>query len=121
MTAGTAFTHLRKLEEAGHTTSTKAVLRSSPITSVGVADAARRASENYSLALRQLLASPAQQFEHMEPRRLTWGKIGALWLASHRGTTGFPWFGCHDYGFCDGANPSTCGGCGCCGRRALRT
>ena len=57
MTAGNLATHLRKLEEAGYITVTKAFRRRTPVTYLALTRAGRRALEDYTAALRGLLAA----------------------------------------------------------------
>lgn len=56
MTAGNLSTHLRKLEEAGYVEIVKAHERRTPVTYVTLTRAGRRAFEDYTAALRALLA-----------------------------------------------------------------
>jgi DNA-binding MarR family transcriptional regulator len=56
MTAGNLATHLRKLEEAGYITITKSYRRRSPVTYLALTRPGRRALEDYTAALRGLLA-----------------------------------------------------------------
>jgi DNA-binding transcriptional ArsR family regulator len=58
LTAGNLATHLRKLEDAGYVTVTKAFRRRTPVTYIALTRAGRRALENYTAALRELLAIP---------------------------------------------------------------
>lgn len=58
MTAGNLATHLRKLEDAGYITITKAYRRRTPVTYIALTRAGRRALEDYTAALRHLLAIP---------------------------------------------------------------
>jgi DNA-binding MarR family transcriptional regulator len=58
MTAGNLATHLRKLEVAGYITITKSYRRS-PVTYLALTRLGRRALEDYTAALRDLLAVPA--------------------------------------------------------------
>jgi DNA-binding MarR family transcriptional regulator len=55
MTAGNLSTHLRKLEDAGYVTVTKAHQGRTPVTWVALTGAGRRAFEDYAAALRGLL------------------------------------------------------------------
>ncbi len=55
MTAGNLSTHLRKLEEAGYVRLTKTYRRRTPVTYVALTRAGRRAFEDYTATLRQLL------------------------------------------------------------------
>lgn len=57
ITAGNLSTHLRKLEDAGYITITKAYRRRIPVTYVALTSAGRRAFEDYTAALRHLLAT----------------------------------------------------------------
>ena len=59
LTAGNLATHLRKLEEAGYVTITKSYHRRSPVTYLALTRLGRRALEDYTAALRDLLAVPA--------------------------------------------------------------
>jgi len=56
MTAGNLSTHLRKLEDAGYITISKAYRRRTPVTFVTLTGAGRLAFEEYTAALRVLLA-----------------------------------------------------------------
>jgi DNA-binding MarR family transcriptional regulator len=58
MTAGNLATHLRKLEVAGYITIIKSYRRS-PVTYLALTRLGRRALEDYTAALRDLLAVPA--------------------------------------------------------------
>jgi DNA-binding transcriptional ArsR family regulator len=58
LTAGNLATHLRKLEDAGYVTVTKAFRRRTPVTYIALTRAGRRALEDYTAALRALLAIP---------------------------------------------------------------
>jgi DNA-binding MarR family transcriptional regulator len=58
MTPGNLSTHLRKLEDAGYITITKAFQRRIPVTHVTLTKAGRRAFEDYTAALKALLAPP---------------------------------------------------------------
>lgn len=58
LTAGNLATHLRKLEDAGYVTVTKAFRRRTPVTYIALTRAGRRALEDYTTALRALLAIP---------------------------------------------------------------
>lgn len=55
MTAGNLSTHLRKLEEAGYVEITKAHERRTPVTYVALTRTGRRAFEDYTTTLRDLL------------------------------------------------------------------
>jgi DNA-binding MarR family transcriptional regulator len=59
MTAGNLSTHLRKLEDAGYVTVDKTHAGRTPITYVSLSTAGRRALEDYTAALHQLLSAPA--------------------------------------------------------------
>jgi DNA-binding PadR family transcriptional regulator len=59
MTAGNLAIHLRKLEEAGYITITKPYRRRSPVTYLALTRLGRQALEDYTAALRDLLAAPA--------------------------------------------------------------
>ncbi|MGH9101814.1 MAG: transcriptional regulator [Acidimicrobiales bacterium] len=63
MTAGNLSTHLRKLEEAGYVTVTKAYRRRTPVTYVALSRSGRRAFEDYTGALRALLELGGHQRE----------------------------------------------------------
>ncbi|HTS99412.1 MAG TPA: transcriptional regulator [Streptosporangiaceae bacterium] len=58
MTAGNLATHLRKLEDAGYITVTKTFRRRTPVTYLSLSQPGRRALEDYTAALRDLLATP---------------------------------------------------------------
>ena len=60
MTAGNLSTHLRKLEDAGYVAVTKAYRRRTPVTWLSLTRAGRRAMEDYSVNLRQLLSVSEQ-------------------------------------------------------------
>ena len=64
MTAGNLATHLRKLEEAGYIAITKSYRRRSPVTYLALTRLGRRALEDYTVALRGLLAVPVAASEH---------------------------------------------------------
>ena len=55
MTAGNLSTHLRKLEDAGYVTVTKAHENRTPVTYLALTRTGRRAFEDYTDALRGLL------------------------------------------------------------------
>jgi DNA-binding MarR family transcriptional regulator len=55
MTAGNLSTHLRKLEDAGYVTVTKAHQGRTPVTWVALTGTGRRAFEDYAAALRGML------------------------------------------------------------------
>ncbi len=57
MTAGNLSTHLRKLEDAGYVTVTKGHRRRTPVTYIALTRPGRRALEDYTAALRALLAT----------------------------------------------------------------
>ncbi len=59
MTAGNLATHLRKLEEAGYLDVTKSYRRRTPVTWLSLTTAGRLALEQYTAAVRTLLASAA--------------------------------------------------------------
>lgn len=59
MTAGNLATHLRKLEEAGYLDVTKSYRRRTPVTWLSLTTAGRLALEQYTAALRTLLAGAA--------------------------------------------------------------
>jgi DNA-binding MarR family transcriptional regulator len=59
MTAGNLATHLRKLEDAGYVTITKSFRRRSPVTYLALTRLGRRALEDYTTALRDLLSVPS--------------------------------------------------------------
>jgi DNA-binding MarR family transcriptional regulator len=58
MTAGNLSTHLRKLEDAGYVTVTKTHRHRTPVTYLALTRSGRRALEDYTTALRALLATP---------------------------------------------------------------
>ena len=58
LTAGNLATHLRKLEDAGYVTVTKAFRRRTPVTYIALTRSGRQALEDYTAALRALLAIP---------------------------------------------------------------
>jgi DNA-binding transcriptional ArsR family regulator len=60
MTAGNLATHLRKLEDAGYIMVTKAYRRRTPVTYIALTRVGRRALEDYTAALRDLLAIPGR-------------------------------------------------------------
>lgn len=60
MTSGNLSTHLTKLDDAGYITITKAYQRRTPVTYVALTRSGRRAYEDYTSALRDLLAIPDQ-------------------------------------------------------------
>lgn len=64
MTAGNLATHLRKLEDAGYITITKSFRRRSPVTYLELTRLGRRALEDYTTALRSLLAVPGSEPAH---------------------------------------------------------
>ena len=55
LTPGNLITHLRKLEEAGYVTSSKAVIKLVPQTTVALTNRGRAALDAYRAALRELL------------------------------------------------------------------
>ncbi|WP_086818947.1 transcriptional regulator [Allokutzneria sp. NRRL B-24872] len=55
MTAGNLSTHLRKLEDAGYVEITKTHQRRTPVTYVELTPKGRRAFEDYSAALKEML------------------------------------------------------------------
>jgi DNA-binding transcriptional ArsR family regulator len=59
MTAGNLATHLRKLEDAGYIEVTKTYRRRTPVTYLALTRAGRRALEDYTAALRNLLTMPS--------------------------------------------------------------
>jgi DNA-binding MarR family transcriptional regulator len=61
MSAGNLSTHLRKLEDAGYVQLTKTHQRRTPVTYVCLTRTGRRALEDYTSALRRLLAAPTDQ------------------------------------------------------------
>jgi DNA-binding MarR family transcriptional regulator len=61
MTAGNLSTHLRKLEDAGYVTVTKAHRHRTPVTYLALTRSGRRALEDYTAALRALLTAPEHQ------------------------------------------------------------
>jgi DNA-binding transcriptional ArsR family regulator len=74
LTAGNLATHLRKLEDAGYVTVTKAFRRRTPVTYIALTPTGRRALEDYTAALRALLAIPSSMFTngshmHRHPSR----------------------------------------------------
>ena len=58
LTAGNLATHLRKLEDAGYITVTKAFRRRTPVTYLSLTLTGRQALEDYTAALRDMLAAP---------------------------------------------------------------
>jgi DNA-binding PadR family transcriptional regulator len=67
MTAGNLSTHLRKLEDAGYITITKAYQRRTPVTYVTLTKAGRRAFEDYIEALHDLLTTPVPGSDGEDP------------------------------------------------------
>jgi len=61
MTAGNLATHLRKLEEAGYVDAAKSYRRRTPVTWLSLTRAGRLALEQYTAALRTLLASASAE------------------------------------------------------------
>ena len=59
MTAGNLATHLRKLEDAGYIEVTKTYRRRTPVTYLALTRAGRRALEDYTAALHNLLTMPS--------------------------------------------------------------
>lgn len=70
MTAGNLATHLRKLEDAGYIEVTKTYRRRTPVTYLALTRAGRRALEDYTAALRNLLTMPSHNghSQRGEPR-----------------------------------------------------
>ena len=66
MTAGNLATHLRKLEDAGYVRVTKAYRRRTPVTWISLTTAGRLALEEYTAALRTLLASASHDSRHQD-------------------------------------------------------
>jgi len=66
MTAGNLATHLRKLEDAGYIEVTKTYRRRTPVTYLALTRAGRRALEDYTAALRNLLTVPSHN-GHAQP------------------------------------------------------
>jgi DNA-binding transcriptional ArsR family regulator len=58
LTAGNLATHLRKLEEAGYVSVTKSFRHRTPVTYLALTRAGRRALEDYTAALSDLLTAP---------------------------------------------------------------
>jgi DNA-binding MarR family transcriptional regulator len=61
MSAGNLSTHLRKLEDVGYLQLTKTYQRRTPVTYVELTRTGRRALEDYTAALRRLLAPQTDQ------------------------------------------------------------
>jgi DNA-binding MarR family transcriptional regulator len=61
MSAGNLSTHLRKLEDAGYLQLTKTYQRRTPVTYLELTRTGRRALEDYTAALRRLLAPQTDQ------------------------------------------------------------
>jgi DNA-binding MarR family transcriptional regulator len=59
MTAGNLSTHLRKLEDAGYVQVDKTHTGRTPATYVSLSQAGRRALEDYTAALHELLSPPS--------------------------------------------------------------
>ena len=59
MTAGNLATHLRKLEDAGYVEVAKTYRRRTPVTYLALTRAGRRALEDYTESLRNLLTIPS--------------------------------------------------------------
>jgi DNA-binding transcriptional ArsR family regulator len=66
MTAGNLATHLRKLEDAGYIEVTKTYRRRTPVTYLALTRAGRRALEDYTAALQNLLTMPSHN-GHAQP------------------------------------------------------
>ena len=60
LTPGNLITHLRKLEDAGYVTTAKSGSGVNATTAVGLTPEGRKALDNYSTVLRQLLSSAGQ-------------------------------------------------------------
>jgi len=71
MTAGNLATHLRKLEDAGYVRVTKAYQRRTPVTWLSLTTAGRLALEEYTAALRTLLARASQEPDHHDKENAT--------------------------------------------------
>jgi DNA-binding MarR family transcriptional regulator len=69
MTAGNLATHLRRLEDAGYLAVTKSYRRRSPVTYLALTPLGRRALEDYTAALRDLLAVPAARADRNDANR----------------------------------------------------
>ena len=67
MTAGNLSVHLRKLEDAGYVGVTKTHVGRTPTTYVWLTQPGRRALEDYTAALRQLLTPPSDQPAAKDP------------------------------------------------------
>ncbi len=67
MTAGNLSTHLRKLEEAGYVVVAKTFRGRTPVTSVSLSRDGRRALEDYTATLRELLAPAAPEADGTLP------------------------------------------------------
>lgn len=63
MTAGNLSTHLRKLENAGYVAVTKTYHRRTPVTYLSLTRAGRRAMEDYTAALQDLVGATNHQPE----------------------------------------------------------
>lgn len=61
MTAGNLSTHVRKLEDAGYVSVTKAYQRRTPVTRLSLTRTGRRALEDYTAALQSLLGTSHYQ------------------------------------------------------------
>ncbi len=61
MTAGNLSTHVRKLEDAGYVSVTKAYQRRTPVTRLSLTRTGRRALEDYTAALQSLLGTTNHQ------------------------------------------------------------
>lgn len=66
MTAGNLATHLRKLEDAGYVEVTKTYRHRTPVTYLALTRAGRRALEDYTASLRNLLTIPSPN-GHTQP------------------------------------------------------
>lgn len=67
MTAGNLSTHLRKLEEPGYVAVEKGYRGVKPVTDISLTTRGRRAFEDYTDALRSILAAPAEGGPRLEP------------------------------------------------------
>jgi len=70
MTAGNLSTHLRKLEDAGYVAVTKTHEGRTPATYIALTTAGRRALEDYTAALRELLGGSGQHAPAAVPEML---------------------------------------------------
>ncbi|GAA5150173.1 transcriptional regulator [Microbacterium pseudoresistens] len=66
MTAGNLSTHLRRLEEAGYVSVEKAHRGRTPVTYLALTRQGRRAFEDYTDALRRILAAPPEGGSRLE-------------------------------------------------------